>query len=161
MDPTFETLRQQRDELYRDAREHPDSDADRMVQILLLSAMSSQQSADCDEHFGGAFARERRGHRRAQARRIRERREAEAAVAAGNPLQEEETAANDGGGQAQDLSAETRLGKIAEALESAKAAAESGKEMDPMQVYNKIAQIVGLRPNPGDEMYAAMHRSGN
>ncbi|HXJ93803.1 MAG TPA: hypothetical protein VMT20_13205 [Terriglobia bacterium] len=39
MNPNFDTLRQQRDELYRDARSHPDSEADQMVQMLLTRIM--------------------------------------------------------------------------------------------------------------------------
>jgi hypothetical protein len=57
MNGSFETLRQQRDELYQDARNHPDSDADQMVQILLFSAMSNQQPDAYDANFGAARGR--------------------------------------------------------------------------------------------------------
>jgi len=132
--PAFKTLRQQRDELYRDARDHPDSDADQMVRILLLSAMSNQRSADDDEDLGAALARERRDYRQARAKRLREPQPADADTAGGK-------AAEDDAG---DYSAQTRLEKIAQALDDMKAAAESGKEMDAQAVYERIADIVGL-----------------
>ena len=142
MDQNFENLRQQRDELYQDARTHPDSEADQMVQILLLSALRNRQSADDDENLGAALARERHDYRQARAKRARERLEAQASRAAEDTLPDAEIDAETRG-EAGSLSAEARLEKIAQALENMKAA-ESGKEMDAQAVYRRICDIVGL-----------------
>ncbi|HXJ91834.1 MAG TPA: hypothetical protein VMT20_03025 [Terriglobia bacterium] len=159
MNPNFDTLRQQRDELYQDARNHPDSDAEQMVKILLLSALSNQQSGEYDAHFGDRLARERRGYRQARAKRIQERWEGGPSEAATLEQPGAEVAAvesrgqavggeggnREGGEGASPADAEMRLKKVAQALENAKVAAESGKEMDPLTVYARIAEIVGLR----------------
>jgi predicted transposase YdaD len=149
MDPSLETLRQQRDKLYRDAQNQPDSEAHQMVQILLLSAMSNQQPEAYHEQFGDSLARERRGYREARARRAQERRgaplgEEEEEIRAGVEASGDETPES----EADALGPEMRLQTIAQALEHAEAAAESGKGMDPLAVYKRIAQIVGLTPPP-------------
>jgi hypothetical protein len=169
MNTNPEVLRQQRDELYQDARSHPDSEADQMVQILLLSALRNQQ-ANYDADLGDALERERHGYHEVRARRIDERRRAETNRPASGTGGAEAGGGQAGSGDAgetgesgmEPADVEMRLMKVAQALESAQAAAESGKEMDPMKVYNKIAQIVGLQPHPGDPTYAAMFndRSG-
>jgi hypothetical protein len=140
MNRNLETLRRQRDELYQDARSHPDSDADQMVQILLLSAMSSEEAGGYDENLGAALVRERRGYRQARAKRAQDRRGAgldETAPAGA------ETA---GGDEGENFSPEMRLEKIAQALQEAEDAAESGQAVDSMVIYNKIAEVIGLRP---------------
>jgi hypothetical protein len=160
MNRKMETLRHQRDELYQDARRHPDSEADQMVQILLLSALRNQQAGDYDADLSDTLARQRRGYREAQAKRSQERQRAVPSEAAktgsrGTGAARTEAAGSEAGwgtaagreasenefGRAE---AETRLKKVAEALQNAKAAAESGNEMDPMQIYRKIAEVVGL-----------------
>jgi hypothetical protein len=164
MNRNFETLRQQRDELYQDARTHPDSEADQMVQILLLTALRNQQAGDYDANLGDVLAGERRGYRQARAKRIQERQGAGLGEAAESDPPGGEIGGEAGGREAggQEASgaggrragenqieytdAEMRLRKVAQALETAKAAAESGKEMDAMQIYNKIAEVIGLRP---------------
>jgi len=161
MNGNFEALRQQRDELYQDARCHPDSEADQMVQILLLSALRSQQAGDYDAEFGDALARERRGYRQARARRIEERQRAGVSEAAETSRPGSEIAGTDASGsqagrgettsgpepdenEIERADAETRLKKVTQALENAKAAAESGKEVDAQAVYKRIMDIVGL-----------------
>jgi hypothetical protein len=146
MNRNLETLRQQRDELYQDARNHPDSDADQMVQILLLSAMSNQQGDAYDADFGAARADERRAYRQARAKRAQQRQQAQPGEAADDAAPGGDTAGGEADDEVDNLSPEMRLEKIAQALEDAKSAAESGKEMDPMKIYNKIAEVIGLRP---------------
>lgn len=166
MDPIFDTLRQQRDELYQDARSHPDSEADQMVQILLLSALRYQQAGEYDANLGRALAHERRGYRQARVKHIEQRRGAGPGDFAQSDEPGAEVPAGEGGTrqagggegdgdnggrtagehQIDHEDAEWRLKKVAEALENAKAAAESGKEIDAMQIYNKIAEVIGLRP---------------
>ncbi len=166
MNPNLDTLRQQRDELYQDARSHPDSEADQMVQILLLSALRYQQADDYDANLGDTLARERRGYRQARAKRSQERQGTGLGEAATRDRPDAEVAAVEGGtgpagggessgdsrgrtageNQIEHGDAEIRLKKVAEALENAKAAAESGKEIDAMAIYNKIAEVIGVRP---------------
>jgi len=160
MNLSFDTLRQQRDELYQDARSHPDSEADQMVQILLLSALRNQQAGDYYASLGGALAGEHRGYRQARAKHIVERQGVGLGEADGSNQQDAQIGGQPGGGGAGGLKAagevregelgradaELRLKKVAQMLQNAKAAADSGKEMDAMQIYNKIAEVIGLRP---------------
>jgi hypothetical protein len=167
----FETLRQQRDELYEDARNHSDSEADQMVQILLLGALRNQQAGDYVAELDDALARERRGYRQARAKRIEESQRTGVPEAAETNRPGSSVAGSEASGRGAGwdetsgpeidenrielADAEMRPRKVAQALESAKAAAESSKEVTPMEIYNKIAQVIGLRPPRSQEANAA------
>ena len=138
-----QTLRQKRDELYRAARDHPGSLEDEMVEILLLSAMSKIEPAPYDATAGRALGDERRRFQAAQERRVHERRAQSGAAVARNDLT--------GGADVAELRRELekrqrRLEKIEEAFEAAKAARAAGKQMTDMEIYNRIAAVIGLTP---------------
>jgi hypothetical protein len=97
---------------------------------------------------GAARADERRAYQQARAQRAQERQKARAGDV---PPGTETIGGEVGDGEAGELSPEMRLEKIAQALEEAEAAAESGQERDPMKIYNKIAEVIGIRPYPGEE----------
>lgn len=133
----LQALREKRDQLYRDARAHPDSEADEMVRLLLLAGISGMQPDDIADEAEAARAEERRRFRSAREARIT------------RPPDEGER----GQPEARDVDREIRerqdkLRRVAEATAEAQAAAAGGKPMDPMQVYNKIAEIIGLQ-QPG------------
>jgi hypothetical protein len=130
------------------------------VQILLLTALRSQQASDYDAELSDTLVRQRRGYREARAKRTQERQRAGPSEAAetsprGTKVARTDAASTEAGwgtaagreacenefGRAE---AAMRLKKVAEALQNAKAAAESGNEIDPMQIYRRIAEVVGL-----------------
>jgi hypothetical protein len=150
-----ETLRQKRDELYRTARDHPGSPEDEMVEILLLSAMSKMDPAPYDATASRALGDERRRFQAARERRVHERRAPSAAAGAGsNP-----TGAADVAELRRELEKrQRRLEKIEEAFEAAKAARAAGKQMTDMEIYNRIAAVIGLTP-PAEAAGPEDHRS--
>jgi hypothetical protein len=143
-----QTLREKRDELYRAARAHPGSPEDEMVEILLLNAMSKMDPAAYDTTGGQALADERRRFQAGRERRVHERRAPHAAAGA-----ETNPAARGDEASIAELRQELekgqrRLEKIEEALQDAKAAREAGKQMTDMEIYNRIAAVIGLTAPP-------------
>jgi hypothetical protein len=154
---TSRTLRQKRDELYKAAREHPGSEEDEMVEILLLSAMSNIQPAHYDSQPRLALGDERRRFHAAHERRVRERRAQRRAPERGG----EGTEAVCVGETVAELRREVekrqrQLERVEEALKTAQAAVAAGKQVTDMEIYNRIAAVVGLRSplqpaSPADE----------
>jgi len=138
-------LRQKRDELYKAARDHPGSDEDQIVEILLLSAMSKMEPVPYDAMPGIALGDERRRFQAVRERRVRERR-----VQQGTPAADvTQTTAGPGNESVAELQLELerrqrRLEKIEEALESAQAAMAAGEPMTDAEIYKRIAAVVGL-----------------
>jgi hypothetical protein len=149
-------LRQRRDELYKAAREHPGSAEDEIVEILLLSAMANLEPAPYDAMPGLALGEERQRFHAADPRRAREHRQRQKAQSRGRGRR----AAAPAGESMAELRRELkqrqqRLEKIEEALEGARAAMAAGKQMTDMEIYNRIAAVIGLippsgSPGPGD-----------
>jgi hypothetical protein len=150
------TLREQRDELYRAAREHPGSEEDEMVEILLLGAMSKLEPAAYDATPGLAIGDERQRFQAAHAQSVQEGRTRRKAPGKGNEHTRaaEPGAAEGGVSSVAELRQEIakrqqRLDKIEEAMKSAQAAMASGKQMTDLEIYNRIAAVVGLIPPSG------------
>ena len=129
----LQALRQKRDQLYQDARVHPNSEADEMVRVLLLAGISSMEPESIDEEAEAAQAEERRRFR--SARRAR----AANSEPAGPALPETEQV------RFEIKERQSKLRRVAEATEQAQAAAAAGRPMDPLQVYSRIAEIIGLQ----------------
>ena len=137
----LQRLRRQRDQLYEEARDNPDSDADEMVRALLLSGIlgaqpQSEDLAEEDEALRRSLSEERRRQRLAGGRAA------------------EVTGAEALSGGAGASRAERRLREVETMLEevaqvAAKAAAQPA--MDPMAVYRRIAEIIGLQ-SPADSV---------
>ena len=130
----LEALRQKRDRLYRAARARPHSEAGEIVRMLLLAGISSMEPDDMTDEAEAARAEERRRFRRAR----------EAGVA--RPPERGER----GQPEARDIDLEIRerqdkLRRVAEATAEAQAAAAGGRPMDPIEVYSRIAEIIGLQ----------------
>jgi hypothetical protein len=131
----LQALRQKRDQLYRDARAHPDSEAGEMVRMLLLAGISGLEPETVDEEAEAAQAEERRRFRKARLARIRR------PPADGNdrtPLEVRDV-------DVEIRERQSKLRRVAEATEEARAAAAAGRPMDPLQVYSRIAEIIGLQ----------------
>ena len=144
------TLRQQADELFAAARENPDSEAGEMVQVLVYAGVSHLQPHAYDENPGLALGGERQRYQLARERRVGERRAAPPPGRTAAPEAEGRTEDEAGGASRPELERqvrahETRLRKVTETVERFKAAAEAGHTLDPMAVYDKIFEIVGLR----------------
>jgi hypothetical protein len=128
-----EALRRERDELYEEARQDAASEAAEIVRALVRAGLSSAYDA-YDDAPRLALGEERRRHERARRRRTQEE-EAEARRAWEHTSELEQKI-----GEQQAM-----LEEVARAAADAKAAAESGREQDPTAVYERIAEIVGLR----------------
>jgi hypothetical protein len=141
------TLREQRDELYRAAREHPGSEEDEIVEILLLTAMSSLGPATYDATPGLAIGEERQ---RFQAEPERSTQERRTRPKAGEKSKERSGAAESETASVAELRREVekrqqRLERIQEAMKAAQAAMAAGKPMTDMEIYNRIARVIGIR----------------
>jgi hypothetical protein len=123
---TLQALRQKRDELYRDARANPDSEAGEMVQMLLLAGLSNMRPELSDEEAPLTLEEERRRYQLA--------RHAQEAAAGAARL------------KAQDDALSRELGEGQKKLERATAV----PGLTELQVYNRIAEIIGLR-SPADD----------
>ncbi|HEY6292577.1 MAG TPA: hypothetical protein VI455_13595 [Terriglobia bacterium] len=137
MEP-LKTLRQKRDELIRDARDDPGSEAGEMLQALLLAGLSHLQPEPHNQEAEMTLDEERQRYQS-----VREQNPKVGAEAGSRHviLDLEER--------------EGRLREVAEATKAAQAALASGQPMDALAVYNRIAEIVGLRapePNEGTRM---------
>jgi len=122
------TLRQKRDELLRDARDNPGSEAGEILQALVLAGISrlESDSGAAEAELDLEDARERYQGFRQQ-----------------NPKPGAE-----GGGQrvVEQLWERThKLNQVEETAAEAQAALAAGHPMDALAVYNRIAEIVGLR----------------
>ena len=151
-----QTLRDKRDELYRAARDHPGSAEDQMVEILLLSAMSKMDPAPYDATAGRALGDDRRRFQARRERRVHERRAQSGARGMGSHAQEAADHASVAELRQELRNRQQRLEKVEEALRSAREARAAGKQMTDMEIYNRIAAVIGLRPpaesaGPADE----------
>ncbi len=137
----LQTLRRKRDRLYEDARAHPDSEADEMVRMLLLAGISSIEPEIASEEAEADRAEERRRFR--SARKVRANKPG-AGASAGPALAETEQV----GFETRER--QSKLRRVAEATREAQAAAAAGRPLDPVQVYSRIAEIIGLQPPARD-----------
>jgi hypothetical protein len=153
-----EALRQKRDELYRTAREHPGSPEDEMVEILLLSAMSKMDPAPYDATASRALGDERRRFQTARERRVHERRAQSGAEGTGSHPREAADEVSVAELRRELEKRQRRLEKIEEAFEAAKAARAAGKQMTDMEIYNRIAAVIGLTP-PAEAAGPEDHRA--
>jgi hypothetical protein len=131
----LQKLRQQRDQLYEEARENPDSDADEMVRTLLLSGILSAQT-ESDEDAEDAES----------LRRFRDEARRRHHLAGGRAA--EETGAGVLPGRAGAPRAESKVHDAEETLaEVARVASEAAARptMDATAVYRRIAEIIGLQ----------------
>ena len=123
-------LIEQRDRLYDEARENPASEANEMVRSFLLSGMLSIRSEASEEaELDEVEAEPGSPSVPAGVRGERRRRELETRI----------------------REQEFKLEEVAKAAQEAAAAAAAGQPFDAMAVYDRIAEIVGLRPS-ADEL---------
>jgi len=133
---TPKTLRQKRDELLRDARDNPGSEAGEMLGAIVLAGISrleSEQEAELE---------------------MNETRQLFESFRQQNPKPGSETASKtviDGLWER-----EQKLEDVMQATAEAQAAIAAGQPLDALAVCNRIAEIVGLRkpesqPEAGDK----------
>jgi len=130
----MERLKHQRDTLYQEAQQHPDSEAGQILQAFVLAGMMGLEAGSCDASLALGFSEQRQRYRADEDR-------TEQAAAQARPDFESR------GAPLEVTEIELRLRKVTE--EAAKAAA-GGKPMDERQICRRIAEIVGLsRPSLG------------
>lgn len=140
-------LKDKANKMFEEAAENPDSEANQLVRILLLNQLANMDPARYQENPRMVVTEER--HRGIESERkaeidkqtvkILKQREAK--------LEEEIKLAQT---RAKELEQKIRHGeyRLAEAerlAQNARAAAEHGAPLDPLSVYTKIAEIIGLQ----------------
>ncbi|HUI43137.1 MAG TPA: hypothetical protein VL523_14335 [Terriglobia bacterium] len=145
-------------ELFQAAVENPDSDANEIVQILLLNQVTNMQAESYQRDPRLVLTEERqRGsqHKRQLEHDQRDKRRLDALLA---KTRKETVRLNK---QIEKLDQELQAGKMK--LEQAKgvmneaaAAQASGRPMDPQEVYRKIFEIVGLQEPVREERMASV-----
>jgi hypothetical protein len=127
----LQRLRRQRDQLYEEARDNPDSDAEEMVRALLLSGILSTRTESEEEELVRRSLGEERRQQLRGGRQAAEQIGAEALAGAAGAKRVERRL----------LETEARLKEVAHV--AAEAAARLA--MDPAAVYRRIAEIIGLQ----------------
>jgi len=125
-----QAFRKKRDALYQEALADQNSQAAEMVRMLLLPGVSSLQPEAFNQDPDVLLGQERR-----RSRSVREARKSAAET--------EEPLAAEGTPQSEEW--KRRLDEVVQAVKDARA-----QQMTPLQVYNRIFEIVGLR-TPADE----------
>jgi len=141
--------------MFREARENPKSGAGEMVRILLLNAVANMHAdryADpktvlAEERHRGDEARLRNEMAQHQISRLTTQRKRDEQAIELNRLKAAEL-------QQKISERDRKLAEALEAAENARRSLENGQPIDAMAVYNKIAEIVGLRA-PGEQEQAA------
>ena len=127
----LEKLRQQRDELYEEARDNPESEAGEIVRSLLLSGILSAQEDPEDEAVRRSWDEDRQEQELVRGRAIEQ---------TGASLHHDRSGA---------LKADSRIREVQSKMaEVARVAAEAATRptMDATAVYSRIAEIIGLQP---------------
>jgi hypothetical protein len=140
-------------ELYDQAMENPNSEANEMVRILLLNQMANMNPETYHHEPRLTYTEER--HRGVEAKRQKDldQQKAKQFDMAYTKHQAELRKLN---AQIQNLETEARskeikLQQAQRVVDQALAQAEHGQEMDHMTIYNKIAEVIGLRPPAGQQ----------
>ena len=131
----LQRLTQQRDQLYEEARDNPDSEAGEMVRTLLMSGILSAQegpeASEEDESLRRSWDEDRREQERLRGRAVE---------AAGAAVRHDRAGA---------MKADSRIREVQSRMaEVARVAAEAAARptMDATAVYSRIAEIIGLQP---------------
>jgi hypothetical protein len=132
--------RQTRDQLYREATENPNSEATEIVKALLFEGIVRSGADPYEEEHWNAFSAERV--------RLDAARQSAKPTAAGRQGEPEQFGQSPNREIAQ---LRGHLDEISQAAEAARAAMEAGTPMDHMAVYNRIAEVIGLRPQPYEQ----------
>lgn len=135
----MEALKRQRDQLYEEARTNPASDADDMVRAFVLSGMATARPARSNATLIAIGQERRRG------RLAREQVPGELKA----EFSTEKVAERELDEKLRDQA--DKLEQVAQAARDAEAAAKAGKPMDAKAIYDRIAEIVGLRVPRFDE----------
>jgi lipase chaperone LimK len=135
-------LKQKVQRMFEEASKNPDSEASEMVHILLLNQLTSIETQPSEKELKAFFGEE---HRRQQFKvqlELAKSRLAQAKKMGEERLKMMKQKLRIEQQKARDLHQKSiEAGQLAKA---AKAAAERGQPMDSMEVYNRIAEIVGL-----------------
>jgi hypothetical protein len=132
--------RQTRDQLYREATENPDSEATEIVKTLLFEGIVRSGADPYEEEHWNAFSAER-----VRLDAARQSAKPAAVSRQGEPEQLTQSP------NREIARLRGHLDEIAQAAEDARAAMEAGTPMDHMAVYNRIAEVIGLRPQPHEQ----------
>jgi hypothetical protein len=131
---THEIVRQT-DALYAEAQDNPDSEAGQMVRAFVLSGIRNvQPRSSSDEAPTLALGEERRRQRQARHR-----------LTGGAKAEAAPDRARRADRAQKTREYEAMLQEVAQTAATASAAAEAGRPLDAIAVYERIAEIVGLR----------------
>lgn len=133
---THQKARQIRDQLYREAIENPDSEAHEIVNSLLFAGIVRTGADPYEEAHWDAMGEERGGRGAAAARGTKP-----AAARKRDELRQRTRSADPEVSQLR-----AKLIEVSGAAHAAQAALEAGQPMDHMAIYNRIAEVIGLRP---------------
>lgn len=148
-----EAIKAKAEKMYQEAMENPRSDANDMLHILMLNAVANLDAGAYrdprvvlteERHRGAEFEHraEMDQHRVAQLERQKRKDEEEIKLIKLR-VRELQQKVDEG---------DRQLAEALEAAEKAKKALENGEPLDAMSVYNRIAEIVGLRVPAGEKM---------
>jgi hypothetical protein len=142
--------------MFKAARENPRSGAGDMVRILLLNAVANMHA---DRYHDARFvlSEERRRGEESQRKGEMAQHQAEQLKLRAQKFRSDLEIA---GLKVRKLQVEVseherRLQQVRESAEAAKNALENGQPLDAMAVYNKIAEIVGLRAPTAEQAVAS------
>jgi hypothetical protein len=140
--------------LFDEAAQNPNSEASEMVHILLLNQIGNMQPKQLQEEPKMVLTEERRrGIEVKQKNEVNRNKAKQFEIfAAQKALEIERLKA-----QIKKLETDTehkqvQLDQTRRVLDQAKAAAENQQPMDHMTIYNKIAEVIGLRPPAGQQL---------
>ena len=140
-------------DLYNQSVENPNSDANEIVRILLLNQMANMNPALYHREPRMTYSEER--HRGVENRRQTEldQQKAKQFDVAKDRSSAEMRKLN---AQIRNLELEARQKKMKleqaqRMVDQARAAEEHGQPMDHLAIYNKIAEVIGLRPPAGEQ----------
>jgi hypothetical protein len=141
-------------DLYERAVENPNSEANEMVRILLLNQIAHMQPETYQQEPKMTITEERRRGAEVKDKEEVNRRKGEQFELAKARHTAEMRKLN---AQIQNLETEGRqkemkLQQAQRVVDQALAQAEHGQAMDHMTIYNKIAEVIGLRPPAGQQM---------
>lgn len=129
--------------MFKEASEDENSDANQMVHLLLLNQLTKMRANPSDKEFKTLISQEQRRHtdrERWRSSMDKERHARKMDLARLKVMEEKLKLA-----QYRYRDARKQVKDAQQVAKQAKTAAEQGHPMDALEVYNRIADIVGLR----------------
>ena len=147
-------IKEMANELFDEAAQDPNSEANEMVHILLLNQIGNMQSKQLREEPKMVLVEERRRGIEVKQKNEVNRNKAKhfEIFAAQKALEIERLKAQIKKLETDTQRTQVQLDQTRRVLDQAKAAAENQQPMDHMTIYNKIAEVIGIRPPAGQQL---------